>query len=399
MSYSLKQESITLSSHWFKKYKIPYIGLLLDISLLLILGIFSLKEYLIGNFDKCIPYDGLLFLLVVFILLVFRFNLSILVFSKQRLGIPLAVLFVLIIIYVEAKYAGVTSPLLVIFVSLINFFNKFFFPLPSLLSKALIIFLYLYSFYLPLAIYAYFLLFKVKLNDNAKKFDVFTGFYATTLSKQLRIMDIIVISLFIAISMWIGIISENLNWVFLVVAVSLYSVYEFCKRMHFSQEPSPKQKLITFLMGGVFVALIIYSQRIPYWGIIVFIASIIIMYLMILYCTKAYFKSFVIVMVSCVLIPVLAMGYNIFAYPQYGMVKRSIPFEKEKVFFVIKDDKGNLGIRNRAHRFIEPKYKKIEYNTKNYVMLLNQNNQWELFDLENHCFVVKDTETDISIPN
>ena len=100
-------------------------------------------------------------------------------------------------------------------------------------------------------------------------------------------------------------------------------------------------------------------------------------------------KSFIIVVISFIIIPSLSLGYNIFAYPQYGVVANSIPFEDEKKFLIIKDREGNYGIRNRSYKIVKPKYKKIEYNSKNIVMMLNQNNQWETYDLENSKFIYK----------
>jgi hypothetical protein len=82
-------------------------------------------------------------------------------------------------------------------------------------------------------------------------------------------------------------------------------------------------------------------------------------------------------------------GIRISFHPQYGVVANSIPFEDEKLFLIIKDKEGNYGIRNRSYKIVKPKYKKIEYNSKNIVMMLNQNNQWETYDLENSKFIYK----------
>ncbi|MDY4789771.1 MAG: hypothetical protein SO179_04275 [Bacteroidales bacterium] len=384
-----EKETFTFSSIWFKKNKGIYLFLLFDIFFLLILAIFSFKEYLIGNFDKNLPYDGLMFLILMFILFVFRFNLTLLVFAKQRLGIPIAIIFLLIVIYAETKYVDATSPFLLIFDSLILFFNKFLFVIPKGISRIITYILYLYLFYTPIIIYAFYIIFNVKLNNKAKAFDVFSGFYASTLSKKLRIMDIIVISFFMAISMWIGLISINKYWAFLAVPISMYSIYEFCKRLELNKMINSKCKLVIYLVAATLLTALIYSQRFPYWGINIFILSFFIMYFIFYHITKSHFKSSIIVGISFIIIPSLSLGYNIFAYPQYGVVANSIPFEDEKKFLIIKDREGNYGIRNRSYKIVKPKYKKIEYNSKNIVMMLNQNNQWETYDLENSKFIYK----------
>ena len=384
-----EKETFTFSSLWFKKNKGIYLFLLFDIFFLLILAIFSFKEYLIGNFDKNLPYDGLMFLILMFILFVFRFNLTLLVFAKQRLGIPIAIIFLLIVIYAETKYVDTTSPFLLIFDSLILFFNKFLFVIPKGISKIITYILYLYLFYTPIIIYAFYIIFNVKLNNKAKAFDVFSGFYASTLSKKLRIMDIIVISFFMAISMWIGLISTNKYWAFLAVPISMYSIYEFCKRLELDKMINSKCKLVIYLVAATLLTALIYSQRFPFWGINIFILSFFIMYFIFYHITKSHFKSSIIVVISFIIIPSLSLGYNIFAHPQYGVVANSIPFEDEKKFLIIKDREGNYGIRNRSYKIVKPKYKKIEYNSKNIVMMLNQNNQWETYDLENSKFIYK----------
>lgn len=383
----LEKESFTFSSTWFKENMYKYIILLSDIFFILVIAIFSFKEYLIGNFDKYLSYDGLLFLLLLFILFVFRFNLSLLVFAKQKLGIPIAILFLLLVIFTETKYIDSTSPFLLIFDSIIRFYNKFVFVIPKGISKIITYTLYLYLFYAPVLIYAYYILFKIKLNNKARIFDVFSGFYATTLSKKLRIMDVIVISFFIAISMWVGLISTDLNWSFLAVPISLYSINEFCKRTHLNVKIKPKCKKVVFIIAAILLTSLIYSQRFPYWGIIIFIFSILTMYFVFYLSTKSHLKTFILVIISFFIIPIFSLGYNIFAYPQYGVVANSVPFDDEKLFFFIKDKDDNYGIRNRSYKIVRPEFKKIEYNTKNIVLMLNQNNQWVTYDLTNSTFI------------
>jgi hypothetical protein len=383
----LEKESFTFSSNWYKQNKRAYFFLLFDIFFILLLAIFSFKEYLIGNLDKNLTYDGLLFLLLMFILLIFRFNLSLLVFAKQKLGIPIAIMFILIIIYVETKYVDSTSPFIIIFNSVVYFINKFFIAVPETLANIITYVLYFYLFYAPIVIYSYYILFKLKLNTTAKPFDVFTGFYATTLSKKLRVMDVIVVSFFIAIAMWVGIISIDIKWAFLAVPLSVYSIYEFCKRIKLNTLVKGKQKLLVYTIAAILLTLIIYTQRLPYWGLAIFIFSLVAMYLLFFQFTKTHFKSLIIVTISFFIIPSLCLGYNIFAFPQYGVINNSVPFENEKIFYIIKDKDGNFGIRNRSFKIIKPAYKSIEYNTKNIILMKNQNNEWETFDLENDIFV------------
>lgn len=200
-------------------------------------------------------------------------------------------------------------------------------------------------------------------------------------------MDVIVVSFFIAIAMWVGIISIDIKWAFLAVPLSVYSIYEFCKRIKLNTLVKGKQKLLVYTIAAILLTLIIYTQRLPYWGLAIFIFSLVAMYLLFFQFTKTHFKSLIIVTISFFIIPSLCLGYNIFAFPQYGVINNSVPFENEKIFYIIKDKDGNFGIRNRSFKIIKPAYKSIEYNTKNIILMKNQNNEWETFDLENDIFV------------
>lgn len=293
------------------------------------------------------------------------------------------------VILCEIYYIDKTSPFLFVLDSIIRFINKYFIVLPYSINTIIQYFLYLYSFYFPILFYAYLILFKKKINNNAKKFDVLTGFYASTLSSKLKIMDIIVISCQIAIAMSIGLISDHLYWAFLAIPLSLYSFNDLVKRLDLKNALS-KVKIFTLVLVTILLILgIIFTQKIPYLGLIFFISSIIIIYLLLSFLTKNFLKSITITIISFIIIPVLCLGYNIFSYPQYGVIGKNIPFDGEKVFFIVKDKNGYLGIRNRSNKIVRPAYHVVDYYEKNYVMLLNKSNEWEIYYLENNTFLTK----------
>lgn len=395
MLRKIRKESRTLSSNWYKKYKVPYLILVFDIIVLIIISLFALKEFLIGSFDKSFGLDSILILLLTLILMICRFNLSLLVFKKQRLGMYVSTIFLFIVILFEIYYLDTTSPFLFVLDSIIRFINKYIIVLPYSINKILQYFLYLYSFYFPILFYAYLILFKKKINNNAKKFDVLTGFYASTLSKKLKIMDLIIISFQLAIGMSIGLISDYLYLAFLAVPLSLYSVNDLIRRLNLKKTLSKLNLFIIIQVTILLIFGIIYTQRIPYWGLITFISSIIIIYLLLSFLTKNFLKSIIITIISFIIIPILCLGYNIFSYPQYGVIGKNIPFDGEKVFFIVKDKNGYLGIRNRSNKLIKPTYRVVDYNKKNYVMLLNKNNEWEIYNLENKVFITNQSQEQI----
>lgn len=387
MLRKIRKESRTLSSNWYKKYKVPYLILVVDIIILIIISLFALKEFLIGSFDKVFGFESILILLFTLILMICRFNLSLLVFKKQRLGIYVSIIFLFIVILFEIYYIDRTSPFLFVLDSIVKSINKYFIVLPYSINKIIQYYLYLYSFYFPILFYAYLILFKKKINNKAKKFDVLTGFYASTLSKKLKIMDIIIISFQMAIGMSIGLMSDNLYWTFLAIPLSLYSVNDLIRRLNLKKTLSKLNLFIIILTSALLIFGIIFTQRIPYWGIISFISSIIIIYLLLSFLTKNFLKSVIITLISFIIIPILCLGYNIFSYPQYGVIGKNIPFDGERVFFIVKDKEGYLGIRNRSNKLIKPTYRIVDYYKKNYIRLLNKNNEWEIYNLEDKVFL------------
>ncbi|MDD4529523.1 MAG: hypothetical protein PHX48_06540, partial [Bacteroidales bacterium] len=192
MFEKLRSMSCTLSSNWYKKFRFPYLILVCDILLIILFAIFMIKDYLVGRFDSMYFHDGLLILIILAILLIIRFNISLLLFSKQRLGLYVSILYLLFVLIVEMIYNNYFSPFLLVFLSIILFINKFLIVLPEAVNNFLVLFFYIISFYAPLAYYGILIFRKQKLKSTAKLFDVMTGFYASTLSKRLKIMDLVV---------------------------------------------------------------------------------------------------------------------------------------------------------------------------------------------------------------
>ncbi len=398
MLRKIKKESITLSSNWYKKYKGPYLLLIFDISILLVVSFFTLKEYLIGSFDKVFSPNSLLILLLILILMIFRFNLSLLMFSKQLLGIYISAFFLILLFFMELYYIDGTSPLLYLFGSIVFFINKFLIKLPVFIGKAIQYFLYIYTFYFPILFYFYFVLFKKEINNDARKFDVITGFYASTLSSKLKIIDIVVVASQIGLAMSIGLISNNINWAYLAIPISLYSVYDLIKRAELKDKLTRIKKHIIYILIVLFSFGIIYTQKTPYVGLIFFISAIVIMYIIISIQSKSYLKSALITSISLFVIPSFCLGYNIFAYPQYGVINKSIPFGGEKIFYTVIDKEGYLGIRNRGFKIIKPTYRVVDYKEKNNIRLLNKNCEWEIYNLEKDIYLTKSTGEVIITP-
>lgn len=292
----------------------------------------------------------------------------------------------------ELYYIDGISPLLYLFGSIAQFINKYIIKLPSFIYVGIKYFLYIYTFYFPILFYSYLKLFKKKIKNNARKFDVITGFYASTLSSKLKIIDMIIVASQIGLAMSIGLISDNINWAYLAIPLSLYSVSDLIKRFNLKNSLTNTEKYIIYLFTILFSFGIIYTQRIPYVGLIFFISAIEIIYIIISTVSKNYLKSILITFISFFIIPMLCLGYNVFVYPQYGVIKKSIPFNGEKIFYTIKDKEDNLGIRNRECKLLKPNYIVVDYYEKNNVRLLNKNCEWEIYNIEKNVFLTKNTE-------
>lgn len=383
MIEKIRKKSFLLSSNWYKKYKLPYFILVFDVLLILLTAIFSVKDYLVGCFDTNYPYNGILIILIISILLIIRFNISLLMFSKQRFGIYLSILFLLSAILIELVFEDLGSPIILVFESIIAFFNDFIIKLPSFIYKGLVYLLYLITIYGPLIYYAILRIRKIELSSSAKTFDIMTGFYASTLSKRLKIIDIVTFSFLFGIAMSIGLISKDIRWTFLSVLLTLYSLYEFLKRMHFPRLNS-KKKIIIYISALLISFLVIYFQRLPYIGLIFFMFSVVFMFLLISLLSKSYLRSIIVVVFSFIVVPIFCMGYNIFAFPQYGVIKKSVPYENEKIFYKIVNKEGLYGVRNRNFKMIEPVYKEVIHYEKNKIKLQNQNLEWKIYNITNN---------------
>jgi len=298
----------------------------------------------------------------------------------------------------ELYYIDGTSPLLYLFGSIVSFINKYLIKLPVFVGEIIQYFLYMYIFYFPILFYLYFILFKKEMNNDARKFDVITGFYASTLSSKLKIIDMVVVASQIGLAMSIGLISNNIRWAYLAIPISLYSVYDLIKRAELKDKLTNIKRLIIYLLTILFSFGIIYTQKTPYVGLIFYILAMVIMYIIISILSKNYLKSVLIISISLFVIPVFCLGYNIFAYPQYGVVNKSAPFDREKIFYTIIDKEGNLGIRNRGAKVIKPTYRVVDYYKKNYIRLLNRNCEWEIYDLEKDIYLTKSTGEVIITP-
>lgn len=243
--------------------------------------------------------------------------------------------------------------------------------------------LYLITIYGPLIYYAILRIRKIELSSSAKTFDIMTGFYASTLSKRLKIIDIVTFSFLFGIAMSIGLISKDIRWTFLSVLLTLYSLYEFLKRMHFPRLNS-KKKIIIYISALLISFLVIYFQRLPYIGLIFFMFSVVFMFLLISLLSKSYLRSIIVVVFSFIVVPIFCMGYNIFAFPQYGVIKKSVPYENEKIFYKIVNKEGLYGVRNRNFKIIEPVYKEVIHYEKNKIKLQNQNLEWKIYNITNN---------------
>lgn len=378
MLEKLRKTSFLLSSNWYKRYKIPYLILIADVFFIILFAFFAAKDYLVGHFDSNYPYDGILILIIVSVLLIVRFNISLLMFARQRFGLYLSILFLLTAISIEVVFSELPSPFILIFSSFVLFINDFFIKLPDIVNTILIYFFYLFSIYGPVLYYVFLHYKKLNLSNSARTFDVMTGFYASTLSKKLKIIDMVVYGFVLGIAMIIGLVSKDINWVFLSIPLTLYIMWEFFNKMHFPHLTKKKKKII-YLTTLLITFGVMYTQKIPYIGLAFFSFSVLFIFILLSSMSKSPLRSLVITLYAFVLIPIFIMGYNLFAYPEYGVIKKSIPFENEKIVYYIVDKDGNLGFRNRRLKIIRPAYTKIIYSKKNCIKLLNKKSEWETY--------------------
>lgn len=380
MLEKFRKTSFLLSSNWYKRYKIPYLILIVDIFFVLLFAVFSVKDYLVGYFDGIYKFNGILILIIISILLIVRFNISLLMFSKQRFGLYLSILFLLTAISIELIFDDLYSPFMLVFESVILFINTFIIELPDFLNTLIVYIFYIFSLYGPILYYSSLHLRKKNLSNSASVFDIMTGFYGTTLSKRLKIMDMVIYCFLIGIAMTVGLVSENINWMFLSVPISLYAIYEFFNRMYFPHL-NKKKKIIIYLLTFLISTLVMFTQKLPYYGLIFFAFSVLFMFTLLTTMTKSPLRSIAVTVFSFIIIPIFCMGYNLFAFPQYGIIAKSVPYENEKIFYHIVDQDGNLGFRNRRLKILRPAYTKIIYCQKNCIKLLNKNSVWETYTI------------------
>lgn len=379
----LRENSYTLSSNWFQKYKLPYLALLFDVAVIGVVTLFAIKDFLVGNFVQTFILSPILELLILTVLLFIRFNLSLLMFSIKRVGLYCSIAYIFIVMFLELQNMITIPPIMFIAASISRFFNSYVITVPKIVNDIFIYGLYIYIFYLPILFYLYYILAKKKMNNNVSYFDVLTGFYASTLSRKLHIEDVIVVVAQMAIAVYIGILSSSLNWAFVAVALSSYSCIDLIKKFNLKEHMTRKKKIVITFFSMLSVFLIIYTQRLYWWGFVVFLLCVVSMYLLLSVMTKNYFKSLFIVLISFCAIPIFILGYNIFAHPQIAVVFKSKPYKNEEVFYITKNRNGLLGLRNRNDRYVANRYVNIQHPQKDRILLIRPNGQKDLYNLGN----------------
>jgi|GEM_PF-2083916 len=379
----LRENSYTLSSNWFQKYKLPYLALLFDVAVIGVVTLFAIKDFLVGNFVQTFILSPILELLILTVLLFIRFNLSLLMFSIKRVGLYCSIAYIFIVMFLELQNMITIPPIMFIAASISRFFNSYVITVPKIVNDIFIYGLYIYIFYLPILFYLYYILAKKKMNNNVNYFDVLTGFYASTLSRKLHIEDVIVVVAQMAIAVYIGILSSSLNWAFVAVALSSYSCIDLIKKFNLKEHMTRKKKIVITFFSMLSVFLIIYTQRLYWWGFVVFLLCVVSMYLLLSVMTKNYLKSLFIVLISFCAIPIFILGYNIFAHPQIAVVFKSKPYKNEEVFYITKNRNGLLGLRNRNDRYVANRYVNIQHPQKDRILLIRPNGQKDLYNLGN----------------
>ncbi|MDR0972079.1 MAG: hypothetical protein LBM25_06830 [Bacteroidales bacterium] len=380
-----KDKTYIFTTNWFKKNKINYILLIIDILFVLACAFFSIKDYLEGLFGRSFHESGILILLLVMISNVVRFNISLLCFNKEKAGFYLTLIFVIFATVIDSFSVDYDSIYYYGFSEAVGMFNSYIIEFPQWLNTILIYSLYVWYLYAQLIIYTIYILTNTKLKKDSSNFQVFSGFYAAQLSSKLKVIDVVILSLFVLASMVLGILSDNINWTFLSVGITLYSLNVFFRRFSFKNLSKKNMKII-YVISTLISAIVIYTQRIPYVGLIAFISSLVIMLLVFIITTKNYIKSFAIVILSFFVIPILSMGYNPFTLYEYGVVNRYVSPKQYSGRLIITDEKGLLGARDRDNNFFIPKYIKAKKQIDNNVFFYKNDTSYDIYDLKTRKF-------------
>lgn len=360
----LREQSNTLSSNWFKKYRLPYLLLYFDIIMLVAVSFFIMKDFAIGKLDLYFsPISGVFIAIVFVIIIIYRFNLSLLMFSLQRFGLYLSIIFATLAIIIDINTVNIyNESKFYIGKTIMEFVEKFFFPIPNYLEKPIAYGFYFYVYFLPIVFYGFIYIFKFrKFHNSAKPFDVLTGFYGSCLSEKLKLNGFLIVSMIIFTSALIGILSNHINWNYLYTPIMIFSIYIFYKRLRLKISDKKYLKIVLFSLVILSSVLVMYFQKIPHFGLYALFANLIIGYIALRFVEINRFKSIFVGIISFFILPILVIGYNPFTVVEYGVIEKNIPDKGVRVFYTIIDSERNLGIRVRNSHIVKPNYKKIEY--------------------------------------
>lgn len=360
----LRKQSKTLSSNWYKKYKYPYMLLYFDMIIIVTISFFIMKDFAVGKLDQYFsPLKGVYIALLYIFAIIFRFNLSLLMFTLQRIGIFLSIIFAILIFSISIYSFPLTNPPnLYIGKTIIEFCEKFIFTFPGWLEKPFSLLVYFYLYYIPILFFGLIVIFKPYIiKKTAKKFDVLTGFYGSSLSEKLKINGFLILSIIIFIAAMIGIISTDLTWKYLYIPFVFITLHILKKRLRLKLSKNKRIRHIAYGLLFINGILIMYAQSIPYLGIIALFLNLILGFL-ILKCIgiNRYKGGFISIFIFFIT-PILILGYNPFVFCKYGVVEKTYAEENLIMYYTIKDVDGNLGIRVRNSQIVKPNFTKIEY--------------------------------------
>ncbi len=361
---NIRKQSSTFSSNWYSRYRFQYLLLTFDLILITFIGYLLMKEFATGAMAEFFyPRECVLVAMVYLFAIIFRFNLSILMYSKQKIGLYIAIFFALAASIIDLnlqylEYSSVYFPGR----SLISIWNNFVFIVPVCWHKPIAILTYIYIFYLPLIFYIVVLTFKpFTLKTTAKKFDVLTGFYSSALSEKLKLIGFIYLAIYLYLGFAVGYFQYHIHWQFLYIPLSYLILFFLLKKLRIEGIDTKTKKLIIYLFPLVNGFVVICAQTKPYLGLIALIISFCLGITLMRYIGINKLKSTFISFVVFLILPVFVMGYNPFVVPQYGVKSIYLPGKAVPAYFIIEDKEGNLGIRSRGFYYVEPKYKSVEY--------------------------------------